>query len=212
MTEPDPTSPDALAAPDPLDALPPLDADPPWLRLVVPALALTVALMALGAFMVTRQRAAEPPAGASGGAALVGFALDPPRAAPDFTLTGQTGAPLRLSDLRGRAVLLFFGFTSCPDVCPTTLLAMARALDAAGPAGARVTPLFVSIDPDRDTPAVLAAYTAGYDPRIVAATADIPTLEQVAADYGIQFQKVEPPNQAMIDNFVDAHFFSNRKA
>jgi len=172
--------PDAAIAPQPPPAL---------LRLIAPALVLTALLVALGAYLIRQGPGAAAPAGDD---ALVGFVLDPPREAPAFTLTSHTGAPTSLADARGKAVLLFFGFTSCPDVCPTTMLTIARALGELGAEGDRVVPVLVSVDPERDTTSVLAEYVAGYDPRIVGATADLPVLTAMAEDYGIRFEKVVP--------------------
>lgn len=182
--------PAADGAADLAEPLPPLASTPGLLRLVVPALALTAALVALGAYLVQQEEGGAAPTIPSAGGELVGFVLDPPRDAPAFTLTSHTGAPATLSDARGNAVLLFFGFTSCPDVCPTTLLTIARALDALGSDASRVTPIFVSIDPERDSLTVLADYVSGYDARIVGATADLDTLSDIAEEYGIRFQKV----------------------
>lgn len=178
--------------PDSVDAGPlPPAAMASALRLVVPALALTALLVAAGAYLVRPGSGGGAEVPGTGGE-LIGFALDPPRAAPAFTLTDHTGAPWSLADARGKAVLLFFGFTSCPDVCPTTLLTMAHALESLGAQADQVEPLFVSIDPERDSPSVLAGYVAGYDPRIVGATSDLATLGAMAEDYGVQFQKAFP--------------------
>lgn len=172
-----------------LDAPPPPQAPPALLRLVAPALVLTALLVALGAHLVRQGPGAAEPVGNGD---LVGFVLDPPRPAPAFALTSHAGDPVALEDARGKAVLLFFGFTSCPDVCPTTMLTIARALGELGDGGDRVVPMLVSVDPERDTPDVLAAYVAGYDPRIVGATADLPTLTAMAEDYGVRFEKAYP--------------------
>lgn len=95
-----------------------------------------------------------------------------------FTLTDQTGKTVTDADFRGRHMLIYFGYTFCPDVCPTELATMARALDALGPPADRVAPLFISVDPRRDTVAHMADYVALFHPKLVGLTG---TPEQVAA-------------------------------
>ena len=85
----------------------------------------------------------------------------------DFHLTDHNGQARSLADFRGKAVMLFFGFTHCPDVCPTTLADMARVIEALGPDGARVKGLFVTVDPERDTPQVLAKYVGAFHPSLL---------------------------------------------
>lgn len=112
-------------------------------------------------------------------AAWNGTVMQPPLAIEDFALTAHHGGPVRLSDFRGEVVLLFFGFASCPDVCPATLSEVDRALASLGPERAgRVQVLFVSVDPERDTPAALADYVTHFDPSFLGATG---TPEQIAA-------------------------------
>ena len=109
----------------------------------------------------------------------------------EFTLTGPDNQPVRLSDLRGKVVLLFFGYTSCPDVCPTTLYEMRDMLDDLGGRAEDVRVIFVSVDPEKDTPQRLKAYLANIDPqgRLTGLTGSLDTLNEVAAQYGIFFQK-----------------------
>lgn len=114
-----------------------------------------------------------------------GTAYDPPQPAADFTLTEHTGEPLRLSDLRGKPVLLFFGYTHCPDVCPLTLDRLRHALDAAGagPEDARV--LLVTVDPERDTPEVLARYVSRFGPAVSGLVGPHDTLAELQRAYGV---------------------------
>ncbi len=109
----------------------------------------------------------------------------------DFTLTGPDDLPVKLSDQHGKAVLLFFGYTSCPDICPTTLYEMRDMLDALGNKAGAVRVLFVSVDPEKDTPQRLKAFLANIDPqgRLTGLTGDLDTLNEIAAQYGIFFQK-----------------------
>ena len=82
----------------------------------------------------------------------------------DFRLTDHNGQPRRIADFKGKVVMLFFGFTNCPDVCPATMAEMARVVDRLGPDGQRVQGLFVTVDPARDTPEVLAKYVTAFHP------------------------------------------------
>src|SRR5512140_2927320 len=88
--------------------------------------------------------------------------------ARDFQLLDQDGQPRSLKDFRGTLVVLFFGYTQCPDVCPTTMAELAEAKRLLGADGARVQGLFVTVDPERDTPQVLKAYLANFDPSFLA--------------------------------------------
>src|SRR5262249_8994419 len=81
-----------------------------------------------------------------------GFTMQPPRPAADFTLTAHTGAPVSLHDFRGKLILLYFGYTSCPGICPTTLANVAQALNQLGTKADRVQLIMISVDPERDTP------------------------------------------------------------
>ncbi len=108
----------------------------------------------------------------------------------DFALTDFDGKPRTLADWRGKAVVLFFGYTQCPDVCPTTLATMAEAVKALGPDGDRVQVLFVTVDPDRDTAELLKQYVPAFDPRFVGLRGDAKELEAVAKEFRILFQKV----------------------
>ena len=95
-----------------------------------------------------------------------------------FTLTDQNGQKRSDSEFRGKYMLVFFGYTFCPDVCPTTLAVMAAALDKMGSGADRIVPIFISVDPERDKPDVLKAYLSAFGPRIVGLTG---TEEEIAA-------------------------------
>ena len=95
-----------------------------------------------------------------------------------FTLTDQNGQKRSDSEFRGKYMLVFFGYTFCPDVCPTTLAVMAAALDKMGPGADRIVPIFISVDPNRDKPDVLKAYLSAFGPRFVGLTG---TEEEIAA-------------------------------
>jgi protein SCO1/2 len=112
----------------------------------------------------------------------------------DFSLTDPSGKVRTLADYRGKAVALFFGYTQCPDVCPTTLAALAEAMKKLGPDADRVQVLFVTVDPERDTPEVLAAYTPSFDRRFVGLRGDAAATERTARDFRIIYQKVPGPS------------------
>ena len=108
--------------------------------------------------------------------------------APDFTLTDQNGRPFTLSAHRNHSVALFFGYTHCPDVCPTTLAALARARRDLGAAGRSIDVVFVTVDPQRDTPAVLKRYVGLFDPSFTGLTGTAAQLEPVLAAYHVYHQ------------------------
>ncbi|MGG5819779.1 SCO family protein [Falsiroseomonas sp. HW251] len=113
-----------------------------------------------------------------------------------FSLVNHEGRPVTEQSFAGRFLLLFFGYSYCPDVCPTELGVIATAMDELGPAAARVTPVFVSVDPERDTPAQLADYVSRFHPALVGLTG---TPEQVAAAaraYRVYYAKVNRPDMS----------------
>jgi protein SCO1/2 len=115
----------------------------------------------------------------------------PPRAA-DFTLTAHTGKPVRLGDFQGKLVLLYFGYSYCPGICPTTLAEVAQALQTLGPKAAeRMQVLMISVDPERDTPDRLAAYLPSFNPTFLGLTGAPDEIAATAASYGIYAKKYE---------------------
>ncbi|MFC5300326.1 SCO family protein [Azospira restricta] len=107
----------------------------------------------------------------------------------DFALTDHTGQPRRLADFKGKAVVLFFGFTQCPDVCPTTLSAMREAVKLLGDDGKRVQVVFVTLDPARDTQALLAQYVPQFDPGFVGLRGDDATIAALAKEFKVFYAK-----------------------
>jgi protein SCO1/2 len=103
----------------------------------------------------------------------------------DFALTDHTGRPRTLADFRGKVVVLFFGYTQCPDVCPTTLSDMAKALRALGPDAQRVQVLFVTVDPKRDTPGLLKNYVPAFNPTFLGLYGDAAATAKVTKDFKI---------------------------
>jgi protein SCO1/2 len=116
------------------------------------------------------------------GAALVGGA---------FALTDQDGNARRDSDFRGRFMLVYFGFTHCPDACPLALSTMTAALAALGSDSDRVVPVFITVDPGRDTPARLKEYAAAFHPSLVMLTGDADALAAVAKAYRVYASRAE---------------------
>ena len=106
-----------------------------------------------------------------------------------FALTDQNGLRRTDKDFRGRYVLLYFGYTYCPDVCPTTLGVMSDALAKLGTRSSRIVPVFVTIDPERDTPAALKKYLAAFGPNFVGLTGSLADVTSVAHEYRVYFAK-----------------------
>lgn len=109
-----------------------------------------------------------------------------------FTLVAHTGETVRDTDFQGKYLLVFFGYTFCPDVCPTSLQEMALTLDALGNEAVMVQPLFITIDPQRDTPEVLAQYVAAFDPRIIGLTGTAEQIAAVAKAYRAYYARSDP--------------------
>jgi protein SCO1/2 len=120
----------------------------------------------------------------------------------DFELTDSGGNRVRAVDLRGRWLLIFFGYTYCPDLCPTTLGEIAGALALLGPLAAQVQPVFVSIDPQRDTPEALREYVQNFDRRILPLSGNAEQLARAAGSVGVVFYKVPG---ATPDEYTFAH-------
>lgn len=106
-----------------------------------------------------------------------------------FQLTDQDGNRITEQDFRGKPYLVFFGFTHCPDICPTTLFEVSEVMNALGEDADRVSALFVSVDPERDTPAVIKDYLSSFDPHVRGATGTKKQLEQVAKGFRTFFKK-----------------------
>ncbi|HEU0202417.1 MAG TPA: SCO family protein [Burkholderiaceae bacterium] len=129
--------------------------------------------------------------------------------AQNFVLTDHTGQARTLADYRGKVVVMFFGFTQCPDVCPTTLADLAEVKRRLGDDGARLQVLFVSLDPQRDTPAVLSQYVANFDPSFVGLTGTPQTIAHTAKDFKVFYQKVpgKTENSYTIDHSTGSYVF-----
>jgi protein SCO1/2 len=130
----------------------------------------------------------------------------------DFELTAPDGKPRRLADFRGKAVVMFFGYTQCPDVCPTTLAALAEAMKRLGPDADRVQVLFVTIDPERDTPALLSQYVPAFDPRFLGLYGDADATARTAKEFKILYQKAPgaTPASYTMDHSAGTYVFDQQ--
>jgi protein SCO1/2 len=148
---------------------------------------LTVAAVcaALAGFWLARELDSSGPTLASG------TWLPQPKPIADFHLTDNEGRPFSLRDLQGKPALVFFGFTHCPDVCPTTLLKLAQIRKTTGVAGLRV--VFVTVDPARDTPRLVGSYVHAFDPDFIGLTGDNQAITRLAKEFGVAVSKVDLP-------------------
>ena len=131
-----------------------------------------------------------------------GSLIEPPVAAPEFELTDMNGQPFHLSQLSDQVVVMFFGYTGCPDVCPVTLTEFLQIRSKLGEAADRVSFVFVTVDPERDTPERMRKYLTNFDPEIIGLSGERSELEPVWADYGVYQAKVEDGNP---DNYLVDH-------
>jgi protein SCO1/2 len=120
-------------------------------------------------------------------------------------LTDHTGKPRRLEDWRGKVVVLFFGFTHCPDICPTTLADIAGAVKSLGPDAERVQVLMVSVDPERDTPEALGKYVTAFDPRFLGLRGDLAATRKVAKEFKIYFEKRKTGGSYTVDHSAQSY-------
>ena len=135
--------------------------------------------------------------------ALVGCSEDKPKFnaiditgaeyAREFQLTDHNGQPRSLKDFKGKVVVVFFGYTQCPDVCPTSMVELAEVKKLLGPQGDKLQGLFVTLDPERDRPALLKAYMANFDPSFLALYTSVEKLPDVAKEFKIYYKKVDGP-------------------
>lgn len=126
-----------------------------------------------------------------------GGVVNPPADAPDFTLTSADGQPWTLSQQRGKVVALFFGYTYCPDVCPTALADLSRVRKQLGSDADNLEVVFVTVDPERDTPERMQKYVKGFDKSFVGLTGTQEELQKVYKAYGVSATKRELPDSAL---------------
>lgn len=142
-------------------------------------IAIAGAVLLIGLAFITYQQVSAPPV-------YHGSVYAEPKPATDFTLQSDQG-PVRLSDLRGQLVLLYFGYTYCPDVCPTTLGNLKKAFQQAGKAADNFQVVFISVDPRRDTPARLGEYARFFNPEFIGVTGSEEDISTITADFGIHY-------------------------
>ncbi len=159
---------------------------------ILPVAAVVLIVAVVGVVVVNRLR---PPS-------FNGIVLQAGKPAADFTLTASTGEPASLSDYRGKWVILYFGYTFCPDVCPTTLARISAALNQIGDKAKDVQVIMVSVDPERDTPERLATYLGAFNPSFLGLTGTVDQVNQAATPFGIYFAKndVEGASDYLVDH------------
>jgi protein SCO1/2 len=159
------------------------------------------ALLVLAALPVVALPAFAQPAT---GARHVPASQDPAPLMPRYLLMDVQGRAVTQEDFRGRFQLVTFGFISCPDVCPTTLLEVKQVLDALGDQASRLQPIFITVDPARDTREVLRDYTAAFDTRILGLTGSPELLRRAADSFRVQYEIVREPGAAP-QNYTMSH-------
>lgn len=129
--------------------------------------------------------------------------------AKDFALPDYNGKMRTLADFKGKAVVVFFGYTQCPDVCPTTMAEMANVMQQLGQLADRVQVLFITLDPARDTPAVLSKYVPAFDPRFLGLVGDQAATDKVAKEFKVFYQKVpgKEPGSYTMDHTAGSYVF-----
>jgi protein SCO1/2 len=133
--------------------------------------------------------------------------------ARDFQLTDHNGQPRSLKDFQGKVVVMFFGYTQCPDVCPTSMTELVAVKKLLGADGEKLQGLFVTVDPERDTPEMLKAYMANFDPTFLALFAGSPEkLAAVAKDYKVYYKKVEgkTPTSYTMDHSAGSYVYDTQ--
>ncbi len=132
--------------------------------------------------------------------------------AKDFALTDHNGQPKSIKDFAGKVVVLFFGYTQCPDVCPTTMTELVEVKKLLGADGDKLQGLFVTVDPARDTPAVLKSYMANFDPTFLALYAAPEALAVVAKDYKVYYKKAEgkTPTSYTMDHSAGSYIYDTQ--
>lgn len=118
----------------------------------------------------------------------------------DFRLTDTEGRVRTLADFRGKLLMIFFGFVQCPVVCPTALIRAVEVRRALGKDGEKIQVIFITLDPERDTPEVIRGYTAAFDPSFIGLYSDLAGTEKVAKDFRVFYQKVQMGGSYTIDH------------
>lgn len=129
--------------------------------------------------------------------------------AQGFSLADHNGQPRTLKDFAGKIIVVFFGFTQCPDVCPTSMAELAQVKQLLGPDGGRLQGIFITLDPERDTPELLKAYMANFDPSFLALRPTLAQLPQVSKDFKIYYKKVDgkTPGSYTLDHSAGSYVY-----
>jgi protein SCO1 len=132
--------------------------------------------------------------------------------AKDFQLADHNGQPRSLKDFKDKVVVLFFGYTQCPDVCPTSMAELAEVKKQLGADGAKLQGVFVTVDPERDTPEVLKAYMTNFDPSFLALRGTPEQLAAMAKDYKIYYKKVDgkTPTSYTMDHSAASYVYDTQ--
>jgi protein SCO1/2 len=132
--------------------------------------------------------------------------------AQGFTLADHNGQVRTLKDFAGKVVVVFFGFTQCPDVCPTSMAELAQVKQLLGADGSKLQAIFITVDPERDTPELLKAYMGNFDPTFVALRPTLDQLPQVAKDFKVYYKKVDgkTPGSYTMDHSAGSYIFDGK--
>jgi protein SCO1 len=132
--------------------------------------------------------------------------------AKNFELTDHNGQARTLKDFNGKIVVMFFGFTQCPDVCPTSMAELAEVKKLLGADGGKVQGLFITVDPERDTPEVLKAYMSNFDPTFLALYTTMDKLPALAKDYKVYYKKVDgkTPTSYTMDHSAGSYIYDTK--
>ena len=130
--------------------------------------------------------------------------------ASGFQLTDFNGQTRSLSDFKGKVVMLYFGFVQCPDVCPTALTRAAAVMQQLGPQAAELQVIFVTVDPERDTPEILREYMAAFDPSFVALRGDAQRLKETAAEFKVFYRQVPTGSSYTMDHTALSYVFDTQ--
>lgn len=132
--------------------------------------------------------------------------------ASDFTMPDFNGKVRHLADFKGKVVVLFFGYTQCPDVCPTTMAELSTVMKDLGPLADQVQVLFVTLDPERDTPKILSEYVPNFDKRFLGLVGDQAATKKIAQDFKIFYEKVpgKTPDSYSLDHSAGSYVFDKQ--
>ena len=170
----------------------------------MPSRRLTLAALLTVAGMAVLSAGCTPSAPAFNGVDITGASY-----ARDFALTDAAGKRRTLAEFRGKLVVVFFGFAQCPDICPTTLADLAQVKKRLGSDGERIQVVFITVDPERDSPQVLASYVPAFDPSFIGLTGSSEEIAAAAREFKVFFQKVAGKTETSytIDHTAGAYVF-----